>query len=126
MAERNSWEALSDSTRREILLLLRDAPCSAGQISERFSISKPSISHHLNLLREAGLVRSEKKGQHIFYTLVPEAFAPLREYLALFPADAAESSPAKPEIPTKVPEKMPEKPEEAPDRKRSAVPVYLY
>ena len=130
MAERNAWDALSDSTRREILLLLVKTPCSAGEIAQQFSISKPSISHHLNLLREAGLVRSEKRGQHIYYMLIPEAFAQLKAFLALFPDTADEAMttlPAeaavireKPQTPIKKQEEAP-----APVKKRASVPVYF-
>ena len=56
MPQRNPWEALSDPTRREILMLLREGSRNAGEIAGQFSISKPSISHHLSILREAGLV----------------------------------------------------------------------
>ena len=128
MAERNAWDALSDSTRREILLMLRDAPCSAGQIAEQFSISKPSISHHLNLLREAGMVRSEKRGQHIYYMLIPETFTALKEFLSLFPETANEAMTALPAeaAATREYSKAPaKKQEEAPVKKRSSVPVYF-
>ena len=128
MAERNAWDALSDSTRREILLLLRTAPCSAGQIAEHFSISKPSISHHLNLLREAGLVRSEKRGQHIYYMLIPEAFAELKAFLSLFPDaadDAMTTLPAEAAVTREKPKAPAKKQEEAPPKKRASVPVYF-
>jgi len=63
------FKALNDPTRREILDLLREKDLSAGDISDHFSMSKPSISHHLDLLRQAELVISEKKGQFIYYSL---------------------------------------------------------
>jgi DNA-binding transcriptional ArsR family regulator len=63
------FKALNDPTRREILDLLRENDLSAGDISDHFSMSKPSISHHLDLLRQAELVISEKKGQFIYYSL---------------------------------------------------------
>lgn len=63
------FKALNDETRRKILELLRDEDMSAGAIAEHFSISKPSISHHLDLLRQAGLVSAEKKGQFVIYSL---------------------------------------------------------
>ncbi|CAG7644799.1 autorepressor SdpR family transcription factor [Paenibacillus allorhizosphaerae] len=65
----DAFKALSDPTRRQILQLLRDKSMSAGEISEHFQISKPSISHHLNLLKQAGLVLDERQGQNIIYTL---------------------------------------------------------
>lgn len=63
------FKALNDETRREILELLRKGDMTAGEISEQFNISKPSISHHLDLLKRADLVASEKRGQFIMYSL---------------------------------------------------------
>jgi len=63
------FKALNDPTRREILELLQDKDLTAGQIADQFSISKPSISHHLDLLKQAGLVESVKQGQFIYYSL---------------------------------------------------------
>ena len=63
------FKALNDSTRREILELLKKRDLTAGEIADRFNISKPSISHHLDLLKQAGLVQAVKEGQYIFYSL---------------------------------------------------------
>lgn len=63
------FKALGDETRREILAMLRERDMTAGEIADAFHISKPSISHHLDLLRQAGLVTSERNGQFILYTL---------------------------------------------------------
>jgi ArsR family transcriptional regulator len=63
------FKALNDPTRREILELLKDKDLTAGEIADKFSISKPSISHHLDLLRQAGLVESVKEGQFIYYSI---------------------------------------------------------
>jgi DNA-binding transcriptional ArsR family regulator len=63
------FKALNDATRREILKLLKDGDKTAGEIAEHFHISKPSISHHLDLLKQAGLVEAEKEGQFITYSL---------------------------------------------------------
>ncbi|RSM55743.1 transcriptional regulator [Actinoplanes sp. ATCC 53533] len=68
--------AIADPVRREILLMLRDEPLSAGQIADRFVISRPAISRHLRVLREAGLVRDVADGRRRVYTL---ATAPLDE-----------------------------------------------
>lgn len=65
----NIFKALNDPTRREILQLLRDRDLTAGEIAEQFDISKPSISHHLDLLKQAGLVQSVKEGQFVYYAL---------------------------------------------------------
>lgn len=64
-----AFKALSDKTRREILKLLNNKDMSAGEIAEHFDISKPSISKHLDILREAELISSEKKGQFIIYSI---------------------------------------------------------
>ena len=64
-----AFKALSDKTRREILKLLNNSDMSAGEIAEHFDMSKPSISKHLDILREAELVSSEKKGQFIIYSI---------------------------------------------------------
>jgi ArsR family transcriptional regulator, repressor of sdpIR and other operons len=65
----NVFKGLSDQTRREILELLRENDMTAGEIVERFRISGPSISHHLDLLKQAKLVIAEKEGQFIHYSL---------------------------------------------------------
>lgn len=63
------FKALNDTTRREILEHLKNGDLTAGEIASRFLISKPSISHHLDILRQAGLVQSVKEGQYIYYSL---------------------------------------------------------
>lgn len=63
------FKALNDDTRRQILDLLKERDMTAGEIADKFSISKPSISHHLDILKKAGLISSEKKGQFITYSL---------------------------------------------------------
>ena len=63
------FKALNDTTRREILELLKKKDLTAGEIADQFQISKPSISHHLDLLKQAGLVNAVKEGQYIFYSL---------------------------------------------------------
>jgi ArsR family transcriptional regulator, arsenate/arsenite/antimonite-responsive transcriptional repressor len=63
------FKALNDPTRREILDFLKEKDLTAGEIADKFNISKPSISHHLDLLRQAGLVVSVKEGQFIYYSL---------------------------------------------------------
>lgn len=63
------FKALNDPTRREILELLQERDMTAGEIVEQFNISGPSISHHLDLLKQAKLVNAEKEGQYIYYSL---------------------------------------------------------
>jgi DNA-binding transcriptional ArsR family regulator len=66
------FEALASTARRKILAYLAHSELSAGEIASRFSMSKPSISQHLSVLETAGLVRSEKRGQYVYYSLVQE------------------------------------------------------
>ncbi len=63
------FKALNDPTRRQMLDLLRERDLTAGEIADSFAMTKPSISHHLDLLRQAGLVESIKQGQFITYSL---------------------------------------------------------
>ena len=65
----NLFKALNDETRRRIIELLKEKDMDAGEIAEKFKISKPSISHHLDILKRADLITSEKRGQHIRYSL---------------------------------------------------------
>ena len=62
--------AIADPVRREILLMLRDESLSAGQIADRFAISRPAISRHLRVLRESGLVRDTADGRRRVYAWV--------------------------------------------------------
>lgn len=81
------FKALNDATRREILELLRDRDRTAGEIAEGYNISRPSISHHLDLLKRAGLVTSEKEGQYVFYSLNASALDGVFEWMSLFRSD---------------------------------------
>jgi len=63
------FKALNDPTRREILELLKEKDMTAGDIAQKFQISWPSISHHLDLLKQAKLVQSKKNGQFVSYSL---------------------------------------------------------
>ncbi len=71
------FKALADPTRRHILEMLREGDLNAGEIAERFSIGKPSISHHLALLKAADLVRADRAGQNIVYSLNTTIFQEL-------------------------------------------------
>lgn len=63
------WKALADPTRRKILELLKKRDMNAGEIAEQFNMTKPSISNHLNILKQADLVDAEKQGQNVMYSL---------------------------------------------------------
>jgi DNA-binding transcriptional ArsR family regulator len=75
-------QALADPIRREILVILRDAPRTAGAIAETFPVSRPAVSRHLRVLREAGLVRDTVSGREREYVLALDALAPLEAFLA--------------------------------------------
>ncbi|AUN14247.1 autorepressor SdpR family transcription factor [Paraclostridium sordellii] len=64
-----AFKALGDETRREILKMLNERDMTAGEISDKFDMARPSISKHLDVLREAELVSSEKKGQYVIYSI---------------------------------------------------------
>jgi len=63
------FKAFNDPTRREILNLLRERDMTAGEIADRFNMTKPSISHHLDLLKQADLVTIERNGQFLVYSI---------------------------------------------------------
>lgn len=68
------FKALSDETRREILHMLQQGDLTAGEISDQFDMTRPSISHHLNILKQANLVQDVRKGQNISYSLNTTVF----------------------------------------------------
>lgn len=68
------FKALSDATRREILNILQQGDLTAGEIYERFNITRPSISHHLSILKQANLVQDVRKGQNIYYSINTTVF----------------------------------------------------
>lgn len=70
MAMQRVFEALSSTIRRKILAFLSDGDLTAGEIADRFDISKPAVSQHLSVLENAGLVTREKRGQFVHYRLV--------------------------------------------------------
>jgi len=69
------FEALASTPRRKILAYLAHAELNAGEIASRFEMSKPAVSQHLAVLENAGLVASEKRGQYVYYRLVPDNLA---------------------------------------------------
>jgi DNA-binding transcriptional ArsR family regulator len=71
------FEAIAHPIRREILKRLREGPRTAGEIADGFTISKPSISHHLNALKDAGLIYGERSGTSIVYHLNLSVFEEL-------------------------------------------------
>ena len=69
MRTQEVFKALSDPTRRQILQMLRRKPMAAGDLAEAFPITKGSLSHHFNILKNAELVRVERRGQFLVYSL---------------------------------------------------------
>ncbi|MBO5477456.1 MAG: winged helix-turn-helix transcriptional regulator [Clostridia bacterium] len=78
---RNVWEALSDPTRREILRILKKGELTAGEIYNYFDITKPSLSHHLSILKQAELVSANKQGQNIIYSLNISSLSEVSDYI---------------------------------------------
>ena len=69
MRSQHVFKALADPTRRDILRMLRRKALTAGEIGEAFPMTKGSLSHHFNILKEADLVRCERRGQYLLYSL---------------------------------------------------------
>lgn len=79
------FQALGSATRRRILAYLSQTSLTAGEISQRFDISKPAISKHLRVLENAGLVKSEKQGLYVHYELAKDnLFTSLNDFLVNF------------------------------------------
>lgn len=76
-----TFRALADPTRRRILELLRDDDLAAGEIAGHFDMAFASVSHHLQVLRDAGLVQSRRDGQHIIYSLNTTVFQDALQHL---------------------------------------------
>jgi ArsR family transcriptional regulator len=85
MISNKTFQALASTTRRSILAYLEHQPLTAGDIANKFEMSKPAISKHLNILENAALISGEKKGQFIHYSLVKDNLVnTLTSYLQLF------------------------------------------
>lgn len=69
MRMNEAFKALADPTRREILQLLRRGEMTAGELAERFDMTKPSMSHHFAVLKQADLIEARREGQQIYYSL---------------------------------------------------------
>jgi len=79
------FDALGSTPRRKILAYLSEASLTAGEIAERFDMSKPALSKHLKVLENAGMVKSEKKGQFVHYSLADQnMLATLHSFLTTF------------------------------------------
>jgi DNA-binding transcriptional ArsR family regulator len=93
-SQQSVFKALADPTRRAILKRLQRGSETAGEIATAFPISRPSLSHHFNVLKAADLVRTERRGQHIVYslnaTVLQEAMAMLLDIFS--PDDSVEQN----------------------------------
>ena len=78
------FKALNDPTRREILELLNNRDLTAGEIADRFKMTKPSISHHLDLLKQAGLVICVREGQFQKYSINTTVFDEIVKWMIQF------------------------------------------
>lgn len=82
------FEALGDPTRRRTFELLRGGPQSVGALAEQLPVSRPAVSQHLRVLKDAGLVRDEQSGTRRLYSVNPDSLEALRAYLDDFWTDA--------------------------------------
>jgi ArsR family transcriptional regulator len=87
MLSNDVFKSLADATRRDILRLLRRGEMTAGDLAERFDMTKPSMSYHFSVLKQAGLIASRKEGQQVYYSLNTSVVEDLLAVLwDLFPA----------------------------------------
>jgi DNA-binding transcriptional ArsR family regulator len=82
--------AIAEPRRREILRLVRDRELSAGEIASRFDVTRPAVSQHITVLRDAGLLSERRDGTRRLYRARPEGMAGLREFLDDFWSDRLE------------------------------------
>jgi DNA-binding transcriptional ArsR family regulator len=93
--QQQQLDALGDVTRRALLERLRRGPQPVGQLARGLPVSRPAVSQHLRVLKEAKLVRDEASGTRRYYRLDPSGFALLRSYLDKFWGEALEAFKAK-------------------------------
>ncbi|MDA0353060.1 MAG: metalloregulator ArsR/SmtB family transcription factor [Chloroflexi bacterium] len=77
-------QALAEPRRREILAMVRDRELTVGEIASQFEVTRPAISQHLKVLREAGLVADRREGTRRYYRALPEGLNELRAFLEGF------------------------------------------
>ncbi len=87
----DAFKALSDPTRRKILELLQEKSLNAGEIADYFHITKPSISHHLTILKNSGLIVDERHGQNIVYSLDMSVFQDMMKWFMNFTSMGGEN-----------------------------------
>lgn len=84
MIFQNTFKALSDPTRREILVILKEGKKSAGEIAEKFQMTQATVSHHLSVLKKAELITEEKSWKHIYFELNVSVFEEVMMWLSQF------------------------------------------
>ncbi len=97
MAYGSTIHALADPTRRSVLEELRRGPSPVGKLADRLPVSRPAVSQHLRVLKEAGLVHEERHGTRHLYSVDGNGLAELREYLDTFWEEALAAFKAKAE-----------------------------
>jgi DNA-binding transcriptional ArsR family regulator len=90
MKYQKTLKALADPTRRDILMLLKEKSLSAGEIVEHFKITGATVSHHLSILKEAGLVRDRREGKYIYYEINLSVLEDILTWLSRFMEDKDE------------------------------------
>jgi DNA-binding transcriptional ArsR family regulator len=83
-AERDVFDAISHPARRQMLDLLAESDHSVNALAEHFRMTRPAVSQHLRVLREAGLVAEQRHGRERRYHFVPERLAPVRDWIGLY------------------------------------------
>jgi ArsR family transcriptional regulator, arsenate/arsenite/antimonite-responsive transcriptional repressor len=83
----SAWKAVSNDSRRQLLLILKDGEKTPGEMASHFDFTLPALSTHLKILREAGLVTERKEGQRKFYSVNRDGLSEMVEYLDVFWSD---------------------------------------
>lgn len=96
MSANETFRALADPTRRQILALLRHGEITAGELAEKFDITKPAMSHHFKVLKDADLITSRREGQQIWYGLNTTVVQDLMAWAMQLLIDAKKSKGRKP------------------------------
>lgn len=96
MSANETFRALADPTRRQILALLRHGEITAGELAEKFDITKPAMSHHFKVLKDADLITSRREGQQIWYRLNTTVVQDLMAWAMQLLIDAKKSKGRKP------------------------------
>jgi DNA-binding transcriptional ArsR family regulator len=87
-ANGNAFAALGDATRRKVFELLRQGPRAVGELASELPVSRPAVSQHLRVLKQAGLVTERKNGTRRVYAIDPSGVAVLRDYFDVFWSEA--------------------------------------